>query len=271
LIQWNGDGPESASRRLQSAPSTVFQSISRKHHVEMLDQTGEEKKERNLESDLQTYHHVVTFQDCIFRVSFELSLRVSQNISKNELLIPLPLFQLKIQDNTANKEIGFPGIIENSYGSELVISNCLFENNEYGESRTAAPSGYAIRSFGPVDIDSTCFVDNNFLKDGPVLVYGASYTSVNNFATSSNDSLNCDFLALYLESNGLTDDVHPDCIASDVDTCRVDLPSTPAPTLAPTQAPVKATHNFLTSSAPIINRMHFLCTASVAIIIMRLV
>lgn len=110
MIQWNGDGPESASRRLQSTPSTSFQPFSKKHHVEMLDQTGEEKKQRNLENSLKTYHHVVTFQDCIFKVSFEVIFACIAN-HQEELLIKIPchLFYRIIQPT---KKLAFLGLLK---------------------------------------------------------------------------------------------------------------------------------------------------------------
>ena len=226
LIQWNGDGPEPSSRRL----SSPFQQ-SPTHTVKMIESDYEEEGVRYLGEE--TLHHRVTFQDCIFR------------------------------DNKANKEIGFPGIIENTYKSELVIYNCLFENNDYGEFNTAAPYGYAIRSFGPVAIDSTCFNNNDFVKDGPILVYGAPYTSHNNFATSSHQTLNCDFLALFREPRGYFESEHPNCVAQESDICRVDLPLTPAPTLMPTLAPVNRSPIFFSGSAPRINRMHAVLMGSV--------
>lgn len=38
------------------------------------------------------------------------------------------------------KDMGFPGIIENSFGSELNVINCLFQDNVYGDENNAAVS-----------------------------------------------------------------------------------------------------------------------------------
>jgi hypothetical protein len=36
--------------------------------------------------------------------------------------------------------MGFAGIIENTFGSELKITNCLFEDNQYGDTNNPAVS-----------------------------------------------------------------------------------------------------------------------------------
>ena len=74
LIQWDGDGPESESRNLRAAPlSTRFQQFY-KRRVETLPSAAkthaEEKKLRTLGESEETYNHKVTFEDCVFRVSF---------------------------------------------------------------------------------------------------------------------------------------------------------------------------------------------------------
>jgi hypothetical protein len=155
-------------------------------------------RERSLQDG--SLRHIVTFQDCVFR------------------------------DNYVDSSMSFPGIIENSFNSELVISNCLFQNNVFGDDQNPASYGYAIRSFGPISLDSTCFIDNVFLNHGPVLIYGNQYSASNNYVESTQTDLTCEFLALFNEQDDQADDV-PTCEMSDADVCAF----TQAPTEAPTQ------------------------------------
>eukprot|EP00980_Cylindrotheca_fusiformis_P011279 scaffold2597_cov116-Cylindrotheca_fusiformis.AAC.7 len=211
LIQWNGEGPsESTSRNLRSTdPSIGLKGFYNRRVLNLPTLANAPRRQlsdaypRNLEEGLQ---HKVTFQETVFK------------------------------DNRANSEIGIPAIIENTYQSQLVIDNCLFENNDYGESSNPAPFGHAIRSFGPVDMESTCFVDNTFFRDGPVVVYGGAYTSINNYASPS-DSLKCGLMALFYSPSGMLDEGVPTCVESDVDACAVKLAPTVAPTQAPTEKP----------------------------------
>ena len=124
--------------------------------------------------------------------------------------------------------MSFPGIIENS-NSELVISNCLFQDNVYGDAENPATYGYAIRSFGPITLESTCFIDNIFLNHAPVLIYGAQYSASNNFVQTTQSDLTCEFLALF-NSQDDREDTPPTCEMSDADTCSFTQPPTTAPT-----------------------------------------
>jgi hypothetical protein len=138
--------------------------------------------------------------------------------------------------------MSFPGIIENS-NSELVISNCLFQDNVYGDAQNPASYGYAIRSFGPITLESTCFIDNVFLDHAPVLIYGAQYSASNNFVQSSQTDLTCEFLGLF-SSQDDQEEVSPTCEMSDANTCAFTQPPTAAPTegvstLAPSQPEVQ--------------------------------
>lgn len=114
--------------------------------------------------------------------------------------------------------MAFPGIIENSFGSELNIINCLFENNIYGDEGNAAPFGYAIRSFGPLKVEDSCFIDNVFLKAGPVQVFGTTYTTTGNYVESSQTGLDCGFLALFTTQDDTTHDT-PTCVQHEELTC----------------------------------------------------
>lgn len=116
LIQWNGEGPEESTvRNLRSAGGSVGLKDFHKRRVLTLptlaDTPSMELKDDNSRRMQEGLLHKVTFQETVFK------------------------------DNRANSEIGLPGIIENTYRSELVIDNCLFENNDYGESSNPAVSG----------------------------------------------------------------------------------------------------------------------------------
>lgn len=279
LIQWNGEAPlESVTRRLRASKSFVTTGLQDFHQRRVQNQIS---GTRNLEEDATAeddddgddddddddddhitvstaaLKHKVTFKQCVFR------------------------------NNRANKQYGLPGIIENTYQSELVIEHCLFENNDYGETTNPSvscmsakmwifllflivtdnivlllqPFGYAIRSFGPLTVEASCFNDNEFRKDAPVVVYNDIYSSINNYATAKPDHLYCGLMALYnnnrtdlvTPASSLIDEGTPDCVESDVDTCLVQLAPTLAPTeppsMAPTQVPVSSGTSIINTSS----------------------
>lgn len=129
--------------------------------------------------------------------------------------------------------MSFPGIIENSHNSRLVVSNCLFQDNVYGESDNPATVGYAIRSFGPLTLESTCFIDNTFRTHGPVLVYGAQYSASNNYVKSGQTELTCELSALFNSRDDTAPENVPRCEQSDAEVCQFSQ----APTVAPTSVP----------------------------------
>jgi len=225
LIQWNGEAPqESLSRRLRSSSSastssttsttTRFQDFKRRVQNQI---TGRRQLvEEDAAISTAELKHKVAFRQCVFR------------------------------NNRANKEYGLPGMIENTYQSELIIEHCLFENNDYGELTNPSPFGYAIRSFGPLTVEASCFNDNEFRQDAPVVVYNDLYSSENNYATPKPDHLYCGLMALYnsnrtgllvTAASSLIDEGTPDCVESDVDSCLAQLAPTLAPSPAPSMAP----------------------------------
>lgn len=155
--------------------------------------------------------HVVTFQDCVFR------------------------------DNALGDNMFFPGVIENSFLSEIVITNCLFENNRFGIKDNPAPVGYAVRSFGPTTIESSCFVNNVFSNYGPVVLYGNQYSAFNNYVEPTQSDLTCEFTALFSSQDEIVDGNVPQCELSDAISCAFSQPPTLAPSVGPTPAPVKPT------------------------------
>ena len=145
---------------------------------------------------------VVTFQDCIFR------------------------------DNFADDSLSFPGIIENTFNSELVVKNSLFQNNVYGTNNNLANAGYAIRSFGSLTLESTCFIDNVFLNHGPVLMYGAQYSADDNYVESSQRDLTCELAALFSSQDDMVE-ADPSCESSDANVCAFTQGPTSSPSVAP--------------------------------------
>jgi hypothetical protein len=152
-------------------------------------------------------NHIVTFQDCVFR------------------------------DNRVGGSMSFPGIIENSHNSQLIVSNCIFRDNFYGEDGNPAPDGYAIRSYGPLTLESTCFIDNKFRKNGPVLVYGTQYTASNNFVESDQPNLTCELSALFNSRDDTSEENIPRCELSDADICPFSQAPTTTPTISPSKVP----------------------------------
>jgi len=146
---------------------------------------------------------VVTFEDCVFR------------------------------DNAVDDSLSFPGIIENTFNSELIVRNCLFQDNIYGSNNNPASTGYAIRSFGPLTLESTCFVDNVFFNNGPVLVYGAQYSASDNYVESSQKDLTCELGALFSSRDDMAETT-PSCESSDARVCAFNQGSTASPTIVPT-------------------------------------
>eukprot|EP00537_Pseudo-nitzschia_pungens_P000742 CAMPEP_0172371682 /NCGR_PEP_ID=MMETSP1060-20121228/44266_1 /TAXON_ID=37318 /ORGANISM="Pseudo-nitzschia pungens, Strain cf. cingulata" /LENGTH=1090 /DNA_ID=CAMNT_0013097395 /DNA_START=80 /DNA_END=3352 /DNA_ORIENTATION=+ len=159
---------------------------------------------------------IVTFQDCVFRDNYITDVSTS-----------------------------FPGIIENTFHSELNVRNCLFQDNVYGSKNNPTGNGYAIRSFGPLTLEATCFIDNEFLNHAPVLVYGAQYSALNNYVESSRTDLTttttttCELGALFSSQNDMAETT-PACESSDANTCSFTQNPTFAPTVTPpTKAPVE--------------------------------
>ena len=177
-----------------------------------------------------------------------------------EIWLSRRLFLHNFQDNYATKKLAFPGVIENTYGSELIVRNCRFEGNDFGgvdsnptvryetkfyfcvqrtqngASRRAflfiQPFGYAIRSFGPLTLEKTCFVDNSFYNYGPVLVFGAPYEASDNYISTDETNLKCELISLFETQDQVTNDA-PTCIESDLDTCGFTQGPTPAPSSSP--------------------------------------
>lgn len=214
LIQWRGDGPKqpiekSRNRKLRSSAGSLdFQLFKQRMTNNQSSELEAQAARRKLQQVETEFNHAVTFRNCVFR------------------------------DNYVTEEMGFPGIIENSFGSELNIVNCLFQDNSYGSSANPAHFGYAVRSYGPVHVESSCFMDNTFQTHGPIQVFGAAHTSMNNYVRSYQKDLTCNFLAVFASQDDTTD-AKPVCFDSDATSCPFSQPPTMAPTQSsPTESPV---------------------------------
>jgi hypothetical protein len=112
--------------------------------------------------------------------------------------------------------------------------------------------GSAIETYGPLKIENTCFLDNQFLGYAPIVLLRkeAVLTASGNYVNVIGDvDLECDF-AISFES--LPDFVNRSdftCFEFDATEC---LKSTPAPvvTVEPTMAPVRAYRTPLPTPEP---------------------
>ena len=218
-MQWRGGGPKAPvsstrDRKLRSSTGSLA-ALLFKERVTSAPASQEELESvrRRLQRTSSAYQQVVTFRNCVFR------------------------------GNYVTENMGFPGIIENSFGSSLNIINCLFQDNTYGSNNNPAPFGYAVRSYGSLNVESSCFMDNTFLENGPVEVYGAPHTTSNNYVRSQQSNLTCDFLAVFSTQDD-TSGIKPVCFQPGATSCPFSQPPTMAPTqpsrnLSPVQLPEK--------------------------------
>jgi hypothetical protein len=210
LMQWRGEGPSvptaaSRDRKLRWAtPSSDSVLGQFKQRVLSGTQTDHESERRQLQVQETEFTHKVTFNGCVFR------------------------------GNHVGAYKGFPGIIENSFRSILNIDSCIFQDNHYTDETNPAPFSYAVRSYGPIHLESSCFMDNSFQKHGPVQVFGARHSSLGNYVRTSSleEALTCEFLAVFVARDDTTD-ATPVCFDSDASSCPVNQ----SPTLAPTRGP----------------------------------
>uniref|UniRef100_A0A7R9WUT9 Right handed beta helix domain-containing protein n=1 Tax=Craspedostauros australis TaxID=1486917 RepID=A0A7R9WUT9_9STRA len=155
-------------------------------------------------SAIQELSHDVTFRGCLF------------------------------QDNRAIENLSYPGIIENTHQSNLVIDNCLFDKNEYDDVENPAPRGYAIRTSGDLSVKNSCFVDNSFRSTAAILSFSDAgvQASMNHVQSRQSTVLQCNFIAAYGSGQ-----MEPVCTPSDVDFCAYEALSTSSPTQSPSETP----------------------------------
>jgi hypothetical protein len=71
---------------------------------------------------------------------------------------------------------------------------------------------------GPLEIRSSCFIDNDFFRTAPVNLIGSQFVSEDNFGTPDSDLL-CEFIAFF---NGIVeeaDGLNATCTDYDSDVC----------------------------------------------------
>jgi hypothetical protein len=98
-------------------------------------------------------------------------------------------------------------------------------------------SSWAINTVGPLTIKNTCFTDNTFLRQAPVLTFGFPPVDASNNYGELDVDLVCQFIAEFQDEPSLEALVNYTCVEFDADSCKAKLPSTapPTPTLAPAQ------------------------------------
>jgi len=212
LIQWRGNGPSSQTsdareRQLRVSKGTDSALAQFKRRILNTSPNGQDSHRRHLQDQVRDFSHTVTFRACVFR------------------------------GNHVGPKNGFPGVIENSFRSELIIQDSIFQDNIFGKDQeNPAPTSYAIRSHGPINVESSCFMDNSFLLHGPVQVFGARHTMLGNYVRSSQPDLSCEFLAVF-SSRDDTTDATPVCFDSDATSCPVEESPTSSPTDGPPTTP----------------------------------
>jgi len=141
----------------------------------------------------------------------------------------------------------FPGIINaQSSDVEIVLEDVVFRNNDYRTPVKAAT--YAIASQGPLTLRNSCFEDNDFIGDAPIVVFGGAEIDLrNNFLSSIDDELLCPFVVTF--EDDLARQMAKEtmsrftCTSADAEECAAELEPTrtPRPTplpLQPTRRPV---------------------------------
>jgi hypothetical protein len=104
-------------------------------------------------------------------------------------------------------------------------------------------SSWAINTVGPLTIKNTCFYDNSFLRQAPVLTFGFPPVDASNNYGELDEDLACQFIAEFQDESSLEALVNYTCVEYDADSCNAKSPPTappmptPAPAL-PTRAPI---------------------------------
>jgi hypothetical protein len=136
LMQWRGGGPEIPTTpvKTRNLRTVADQTASQLFYQRMRE--GDPSSTAEAESvvasrRLQEYSHVVTFQDCVFRVSCSDSNLWSVSLSVFKVILTTYVAPPGFQDNMVVETMGFPGIIENTFSSTLNIINCMFQDNVY--------------------------------------------------------------------------------------------------------------------------------------------
>jgi hypothetical protein len=106
--------------------------------------------------------------------------------------------------------------------------------------QTLQELGSAVETTGPVTIENTCFVDNEFLKYAPVILRAseAVLTSSGNYGNVIGDEkLACDFAISFRNQEDFENMNDATCFNFTATECAATR--TPEPTMEPTKAPVR--------------------------------
>jgi hypothetical protein len=104
-------------------------------------------------------------------------------------------------------------------------------------------SSWAINTVGPLTIKNTCFNDNTFLRQSPVLTFGFPPVDASNNYGELDVDLVCQFIAEFQDVPSLEALVNYTCVEFDADSCKAKSPPTapPMPTspaVQPTRTPI---------------------------------
>jgi hypothetical protein len=132
-----------------------------------------------------------------------------------------------------------PGIVTaQTYESILVFEDVIFRNNDFGDTNKQS-SSWAINTVGPLTIKNTCFEDNAFLRQAPVITFGFPPLDVSNNYGEFDEDLACQFIAEFQDESALEALVNYTCVEYDADSCQAKPPPSPPP--MPTSAPARPT------------------------------
>jgi hypothetical protein len=86
---------------------------------------------------------------------------------------------------------------------------------------------------------NSCFLDNDFLRQAPVMTFGNPEVVVEGVYGTPDEDVECQFIAEFESGAGLEQLVNFTCVEYDADTCLAAAPETPPPKITP--APVQPT------------------------------
>jgi hypothetical protein len=105
--------------------------------------------------------------------------------------------------------------------------------------------GCAVQSYGPVTIENTCFLDNEFSKYAPVVLLGgtAVFTASENYGNVFGDeNLECDFAISFKNIQDFGEVTNFTCTEFDAPECTKTITTAPAEFVEPTMAPSRGSN-----------------------------
>jgi len=128
-------------------------------------------------------------------------------------------------------------IYSNSVQNRVAVIGSLFENNDMVTNNTRPEThSYIIESLGPVEVKTSCFL-NNLVGSSNVVVFGNVFRNGQNYVSNSNGAL-CPFTSVF-ETVEQFDSFTPTCVGATESVCSryVTLSPTMTPSGGPTQSP----------------------------------